>query len=85
MRLVNKVIPHEELMSEVRKIARKLTQKPKVALMMAKSAIDKGCEIDLANARAMEIQACALCFSTQDIEEGVAAFLEKREPRFIGR
>jgi enoyl-CoA hydratase/carnithine racemase len=54
--------------------------------MMAKSAIDKGCEIDLANARAIiEIQACTLCFSTQDIEEGVAAFLEKREPRFIGR
>ena len=83
--LVNRVFPAEQLMEETQKFAQKLVSMPAFAVKMAKYAINYGYDLALDNARNLEIQCCSQCYSTQDIKEGVAAFLEKRKPSFIGK
>lgn len=83
--LVNRVFPAEQLMEETKKFARKLARMPFFAIKMAKYAINYGYDLALDNARSLEIQCVSQCFSTQDLKEGVAAFLEKRKPNFVGR
>lgn len=83
--LVNKVFPAEQLMEEARKFAQKLIGMPAFAIKMAKYAINYGYDLALDNARNLEIQCFSQCFSTEDLREGVAAFLEKREPKFMGK
>jgi len=83
--LVNRIFPAEQLMEETKKFAQKLAGMPPFAIKMAKHAISYGYDLSLDNALNLEIQCNAQCFSTQDLKEGVAAFLEKRKPNFIGR
>ena len=49
---------------------------------MAKEAINRGTEMSLLDAIRMEAELFALCFSHEDVQEGVDAFLNKREPNF---
>jgi len=83
--LLNKVLPHDQLMPEVKRLAAKLAAKGAVALKAAKAAIEEGADADLARGLANEGALFALCFSTEDKHEGVTAFLEKRLPQFKGR
>lgn len=83
--LVNKIFSPEDLLVETRKYAKKIASKPGFALKMAKCAINFGYDLALDNARNLEIQCACQCFSTEDLKEGVAAFLEKRKPKFEGR
>ncbi|MBI3989603.1 MAG: enoyl-CoA hydratase/isomerase family protein [candidate division NC10 bacterium] len=83
--LVNKVVPSGELMNEVKKLCEKLLSKWAVALKLAKAAIEEGSNAPLQEGMGIEAKAEAICFSTEDKEEGVAAFLEKRKPVFTGR
>ena len=80
--LVNKVVPQEKLLDEAKNIARKIANKGKVALSLAKEAINRGFEIDIHSGLAFEIECFSLCFSTQDQKEGFLAFFEKRKPQF---
>ena len=84
MGLVNKVFAPQDLMEETRKYAKKLASKPSFAMKMAKYAINFGYDIPLDNARSLEIQCVCQWFSTEDLKEGVSAFLEKRKPNFTG-
>ncbi len=83
--LVNKVFPSEQLMEETKKFAQKLAGMPSFALKMIKYVINYGYDLPLDNAGKLEIQGYSLCFSTQDLRERLAAFLEKRKPNFIGK
>lgn len=83
--LLNKVVPGDQLMAEVRKLAEKLAGKGGVALKAAKEAIEEGSDVGLERGLANEGKLFALCFSTEDKNEGVNAFLEKRPPRFQGK
>lgn len=83
--LVNRVVPADELMPEVRKLAERIKSKSSVALRAVKEAVEEGYDLDLVKGLAIEAKLLALCFSTEDKEEGVAAFLEKRKPVFKGR
>ncbi len=83
--LANKIFPADGLMSEARKFAQKIMSKGAVALELAKRVIEEGYETDLTSALALEAQAFALCFGTEDKTEGIHAFLEKRQPHFKGR
>jgi len=85
MGLVNRVFPAEDLMVETKKFAEKLAEMPLFAIKMAKYAINYGYDMALDNARNLEIQCFSQCFSTEDSKEGLAAFLEKRKPKFTGK
>lgn len=84
--IVSRVVPHEELMNEVMALARELATGAPLALGLAKRAIYKGAvETNLAAQMDFEMFANNLLFRTDDFKEGVTSFLEKREPRFLGR
>lgn len=83
--LVNKVVNPEILMEETEKIAQKIAAKSCVQTAFIKALVNKGTEIDLPSACAMEISYFSSSFSTEDQKEGMAAFLEKRKPAFQGR
>lgn len=75
----------DALMQAARKLASKLVDFSPFALAQLKSSLNIAVEADTATACAAEVKAFALCYSTQDKEEGVKAFLEKRKPTFTGR
>ena len=64
-------------------LAKKIANHSRQALMYAKQAIDEGYEQSLSNALKTEAHYFGCVFQTEDIKEGVAAFIEKREPRFL--
>ena len=80
--LVNWVVPADELEHETMKIAERLAQGPSFALNMAKEAINRGTEMSLLDAIRMEAELFALCFSHEDVQEGVNAFLSGQKPKF---
>jgi enoyl-CoA hydratase len=82
MGLVDMVVPHDQLMDEAKKFAFTIAGKSKVALALAKSAIDRGLDMDLQTALNYEIECFAQCFATKDQKEGMKAFLEKRKANF---
>ncbi len=83
--LVNRVFPAEQLMEETKKFAQRLAELPPFALRMAKYAINYGYDLALENANSLELQCFSQCWSTEDLKEGVGAFLEKRKPSFTGK
>jgi len=83
--LVNRVYSLDELMDETKKFAKKLARLPSFALKMAKHSINFGYDLALDNANRLEVECCAQCFSTHDQKEGMAAFIEKRKPNYIGK
>lgn len=80
--IVNRVCPHENLLEESRKTATAIAQNPLSATMQAKSVIVHGADMSLVDGLALERNACAVCFATPDREEGMQAFVEKRQPQF---
>ena len=83
--LVNAVFPADSLLEKVGAIAAKLAAKPSVAIAQAKSAIQNGLVLDLHTGSTLEREAFSLTFSTEDRNEGMKAFLEKRKPSFQGK
>ncbi len=83
--LVDRVVPPEKLEGEARAFALKLAEKPPLALLAAKYSIHMGLESNIWTGMALESSFFGLLFSTDDVAEGVAAFLEKRKPKFKGR
>ena len=80
--LVNKVVSAEELDQSVLKIAEKIAKGPSFALNMAKEAINLGPEMSLLDGIRLELDLFTLCFSHEDMNEGVEAFLNKRPADF---
>ena len=80
--LVDRVVPHDQLMIEARKMASDMAAKSKICLALAKKAINRGLDMDLPSALDYEIECFAQCFSAKDQKEGMRAFLEKRKPKY---
>ena len=80
--LVNKVVPHSELMVEARELASKIASRSMVVTRLCKEAVNNGLEMDLSRASQYEADLFGLCFGTADQKEGMSAFLEKRKPEF---
>ncbi len=83
--LVNEVHPVADLETRTMELANKIAEKSPVALAMAKTAVKAAARTTLREGLDQEIDLFALCFSSEDKEEGVRAFLEKRKPDFKGR
>lgn len=83
--LVNDVVPGDQLLAAVRAAAASLASGPTTAIGLAKRAINHAEDALLSESLGMEAALQELAGRTQDHAEGVAAFSEKREPRFIGR
>ena len=83
--LVNMVVPQDKFRETVRQFALELAQKAPVALKVAKALINKGAEISLDAAVALEREGFGVVASTEDLQEGVSAFIEKRKPVFKGK
>jgi enoyl-CoA hydratase len=83
--LVNRVVPDGEFDAAVADWARRLAAKSPVMMRLGKDAMHR--QQDLAFAEALELlhHNLTLAFSTEDLQEGVRAFFEKREPRWTGR
>ena len=83
--LVNYVYSPEELETKTMDLANKIAEKSPVALQMSKEAVKFASRSNLDEGLRREIDLFAICFSTEDKREGVAAFLEKRKPVFTGK
>lgn len=83
--LVNKIAPHEELMSATMELAAKLASKPPIAVRLAKEGIRRGLNIPHKEFMQWHSFAFGFCSQTEDHREGARAFVEKREPVFKGR
>jgi enoyl-CoA hydratase/carnithine racemase len=84
--IVNKVVPHDELMKETMALAKKIASGPPLTIELIKRAIYKGfVETDLWHQIYYEMHLQSLAFRTEDFKEGVMSFIEKREPKFMGR
>ncbi|KAJ6851395.1 putative enoyl-CoA hydratase 2, mitochondrial [Iris pallida] len=85
MGLVNYCVPAGEAYLKALQISREINQKGPLAVKMAKQAINQGLEVELSSALAMEEECYEQILNTQDRLEGLAAFAEKRKPRYIGK
>jgi 2-(1,2-epoxy-1,2-dihydrophenyl)acetyl-CoA isomerase len=83
--LVLEVVEAESLEARVTEVAASLAAGAPVAQRLTKRGLDRSGELSFEEALAAEGQSQAICFGTEDVSEGIAAFLEKRPPEFTGR
>ena len=83
--LVNHVYPAAELHAKTMELAAKIAEKAPIALQLAKEAVKFASRSNLDEGVRREVDLFAICFSTEDKQEGVSAFLEKRKPEFKGK
>ncbi|MGD8507243.1 MAG: enoyl-CoA hydratase-related protein [Candidatus Bathyarchaeota archaeon] len=83
--LVNKVVKHEHLLDETKKVARKILTRAPVAVEFSKILINASMSQMLEEGDNLEVELYAECFETLDQKEGMKAFIEKRKPRFSGK
>ena len=83
--LVNVVVPASDLEARTMELANRIAEKSPVALRMAKESVRTASRSNLDEGLRREIDLFAITFSSQDKDEGVSAFLEKRKPQFKGK
>jgi enoyl-CoA hydratase/carnithine racemase len=83
--LINRVVPAAELIRTAIELARELAAKPPLTLAAALMAIHRGMDAAIDDGLAIEEAAFARIVPSYDAKEGVAAFLEKRRPSYLGR
>ncbi len=82
--IVNRAVPGSHLMAEVGGLAARLASAAPRAMALAKRALNRSLEVDLEAALAYEASLQGIAGATADHQEGLAAFREKRSPRFRG-
>lgn len=80
--LVDHVYAADELMKEARGLAESFAANAPIAVRYAKACIERGMQMDIESAAALENELFALCFATEDQKEGMQAFLDKRDASF---
>lgn len=83
--LVSRILPKDELVDEAVKVAARIAELSRPSVMMAKEAVNKAYESMLREGVMFERRIFHSCFATEDKQEGMAAFVEKRQPQFNNR
>jgi enoyl-CoA hydratase len=83
--LVNRVVPHEDLVAEARRWASELAERPSLSLKMLKYCVNLGMQMDLMGAIDYAAKCAAVLRKSEDHREGIMAFVEKRKPVFKGK
>lgn len=83
--LVAELVPRDRLLARCEELVAKIGGNGPLAVRLVREVINRGGDMDLPSAMALELDAFALCFATEDQKEGMRAFLEKRKPSFRGR
>jgi enoyl-CoA hydratase len=83
--LVNLVVPADQLQAKTLEMANRIAEKSPIALQLAKEAVKLASKSNLDEGLRREVDLFALCFSTEDKNEGVSAFLEKRKAVWKGK
>ncbi len=83
--LVNQIVPQGESLQAATKMARTIAQRSLPALRFIKEAVNKGMQLSLEEGIKLEAELFTKVFQTEDIREGVEAFLEKRPAKFSNR
>ncbi len=82
--LVNAVVPPDSLLEEARKLAATIAEKPPVAVRTSLEGVTRGLNMTVDEGLNLEASLFAQTAATNDIHEGIGAFLEKRKPKFTG-
>ena len=83
--LVNKVVKHDELLTETRNLAEKILSKAPIAVRYLKRLVNLSMTSSLRDGDEAEMDLYSRCFDTEDKNVGMRAFVEKRKPVFKGR
>lgn len=83
--LVNVVVPSAEVLKVAKGLARKISRKGARAVAAILQVVREGLDVPLAEGQAVEAELFGAVCATEDMKEGISAFLEKRQPRFQHR
>src|ERR1700730_49493 len=83
--LVSRVVPAEQLLDEALAVAKRIAGMSRPSVLIAKEAVNRAYETSLAEGVRFERRVFHSLFATQDQKEGMAAFVEKRKPKFKNR
>jgi enoyl-CoA hydratase len=83
--LVTMVTPAGQLQVRARELAKKILRQGPLAARLAKAALNASSRVDLDSGLLIETLAQAICYDSEDKQEGTTAFLEKRKPKFTGK
>lgn len=85
MGLINKIAPLTSYLAEAKQLATDIASKPPIAVRLAKEAVLRAASTNLSDDVEFERRLFALLFATDDMREGMNAFVEKRKPIWKGR
>jgi enoyl-CoA hydratase/carnithine racemase len=83
--LVGRVVPHEDLMPTALELARRIAANPPLAVAEIKAGLRRALDPDWADLGSWVSSTLAKLFKTEDHKEGALSFVEKRQPKFVGR
>jgi enoyl-CoA hydratase len=83
--LVTAIMPASQLQVRARELAKRILRQGPLAARLAKLALNASARVDVDSGLLIETLAQAICYDSQDKQEGTTAFLEKRKPKFVGR
>jgi enoyl-CoA hydratase len=83
--LVNRVVPVEQVVEEAKALGLQVAEKAPMAAKLGKQAVLKAFELPLTEATEYERTLFYFLFGTEDAQEGISAFIEKRKPTFKGK
>jgi enoyl-CoA hydratase len=79
---VSKVVPQDQLLVEAEQLLRTILANGPVAVKLVIEAVHRGLEMTLEEGLELEADAFGLVAATEDMKEGLTAFLQKRPPKF---
>ena len=83
--MVSRVVPEDQLESATKELAKSMAKNSPLIMSMTKASINQAANMDLPAALEREAMVQSIAFTTEDFQESMAAFMEKREPNFKGK